>query len=460
MAFINSHKSIAVKSELDLFVCKPTQMSVESGFYQEYRPISVLDSDGPLEFVISANDDYIDLSHTQLKLRVKILREDGTPLNENDPVAPVNNFLHSLFEHLAIDLNNKTITTPSNSYHYRSYIETLLNYSHEAKKTHLTSSLFVKDEAGKMDDVKSKGFVERKSYIRNGIVELCGYIHSELMSQDKYLINGVNMRLKFYRSKAEFTLMTSEDDVNSYKIEILEAILLVRKATINPSVLIAHAKALTHANVRLPINRVDVKIITIPTDMQTKMLDNIYIGEYLLINYNKSVLSSLILTIVFLFPSSFLGQMPKRIIMAMTSASAVHNIKRNPYNFYHFDHNNVLLTSDSHTHIAPIKSDFSKGLYLQAFSSLFESCGIFFSDTGNDITRKDYPNGFALLGFDLSEDLSASENHLSLPRQGSLRIDIQFAKALAEPISIILFAEFDNIIEIDKDRNIILDYSS
>ena len=147
--------------------------------------------------------------------------------------------------------------------------------------------------------------------------------------------------------------------------------------------------------------------------------------------------------------------------MGMVTSSAMNNnLKKNPFNFQHFDHNNVLLTSDSHTHIHPIKSDFSKGLYLQAYNSLFESCGIFFSDTGNDIKRKEYPHGFALIGFDLSEDLSASENHLSLPRQGSLRIDIQFDKALTEPISIILYAEFDNIIEIDKDRNVILDYSS
>lgn len=433
MAFINNHKSFAVKTELDLFNTKPTQMSVESGYFQEYRPISVLETDGPLEFIVSASDDYIDLSHSQIQLRVKISKEDGTPLTKDDKVAPVNNFLHSLFEHVAIELNNKTITTPSNSYHYRSYIETLLNYSQEAKNTHLASTLFIKDEAGKMDDIEGKGFKERKSYIHNnGVVELSGYIHSELMSQDKYLVNGVNMRIKFYRSKPEFSLMKATDDSNSYKIDILEAILLVRKATINPSVLIAHEKTLSRGNIKMPINRVDVKIISIPTDMQTKMLDNLYIG-----------------------------QMPKRLILGMVTSAALNNSPtKNPYNFQHFNHNNVLLTSDSHTHILPIKSDFSKSLYLQAYRSLFESCGIFFSDTGNNITRKEYPDGFALIGFDLTEDLSASDNHLSLPRQGSLRIDIQFAKTLTEPISIILYAEFDNIIEIDKDRNIILDYSS
>lgn len=120
MAFINSHTSMVLKSELDMFNSKPTQMAVESGFYQEYRPISVLDSDGPLEFFISGSEDYIDLSHTQLLLRVKIVKEaDGSVVGADENVAPINNFLHSLFEHLAIELNGKTITTPSNSYHYR-----------------------------------------------------------------------------------------------------------------------------------------------------------------------------------------------------------------------------------------------------------------------------------------------------------------------------------------------------
>lgn len=92
--------------------------------------------------------------------------------------------------------------------------------------------------------------------------------------------------------------------------------------------------------------------------------------------------------------------------------------------------------------------------------SLFTSSGIFFSDAGNCITREDYRKGFALLGFDLTEDLSASDNHLGIPGQGSLRLDITFAKPLTEAITLLIYGEFDNIIEIDKDRNVYIDYSS
>lgn len=433
MAFINSRSTFAVKSELDFFTAKSTQNCVVSGYFQESRPISVIETDAPIEFFIAESEDYIDLGHCQLQIRVKITHEDGSALKETDSVSLCNNFLHTLFEHVAIDLNGRTITTPSNSYAYRSYIETLLNYSNEAKSTHLASALFSADEPGKFDDVTSSGFANRKKLMhKNGVVELSGYIHGEIFSQDKYLINGINLRVKFYRSKPTFCLMTAESDLSTYKIDISDAILLVRKAKINPSVMVAHERALSRGNIKMNLNRVDVKTISLSANLMTKSLDNIFIGA-----------------------------MPKRIILGMVSAAAFNSsIHKNPFFFQSFDHTYIHLSSDSHTHIQPIKSNFAKGLYLQSYLSLFSSSGICFSDTGNAISRISYPLGNALVGFDLTEDLSASDNHLSLPRQGSLRVDLQFAKALPEPVCLILYAEFDSLLEIDKSRNIFIDYSS
>lgn len=434
MAFISNHQSVAVKTELDLFTVKPTQTSIESGYYHECRPVSILDGNsGPIEFIVPPSDDYIDLSRTQIELKVKITTEDGAALANTHTVVPVNCFLSSLFDHVSIELNGKTITPPSNHYNYRSYIETLLNYSKEAKSTHLSSSLFVQDESGtKMDDVTGTGFVKRKSFIKNGVLQLSSFIHNELSGQDKFLISGVGMGVKFYPSKNGFALMKKSDDLVNYKITFMEAVLLIRKARINPSILIAHERALTKSNVKIPINRVDVKTITIPSAIQSKNLDNI-----------------------------FIGQMPKRVFVGMVSTKAFNSdITLNPFNFKHYNHTHVALSTDTNTQIRSIKSDFDNNLYLSSYMSLFTSSGIFFSDSGNCITREDYPKGFALLGFDLTEDLSASDNHLGIPRQGSLRLDITFAKPLTEAITLLIYGEFDNIIEIDKDRNVYIDYSS
>lgn len=279
MAFINSHKTFAVKSELDLFTLKPTQNCIESGHFQEFRPVSVLDHQSPIEFYVAGTGDYLDLSHTQICLRVKILHDDGSNLKPADKVAPCNNFLSTLFEHVSIELNNKTITPPSNSYNYRAMIETLINFSEESKQTHLLAGLFCKDDGSKMNDVTGSGFVDRRKYMNGNCIELSAYLHSELTCQDKFMINAIPMRFKFFRSKPEFALMTSADDKTNYKIEISDALLLIRKAKINSSVLVAHAKILSKENIKYPINRVEIKKITISADNQSKTLDNIFIGN-------------------------------------------------------------------------------------------------------------------------------------------------------------------------------------
>jgi hypothetical protein len=48
----------------------------------------------------------------------------------------------------------------------------------------------------------------------------------------------------------------------------------------------------------------------------------------------------------------------------------------------------------------------------------------------------------------------ADEEHISLPRQGNVRIEARFKKPLPEPVTCILYAEFPGYIEIDSSRNV------
>lgn len=73
MAYLTSHKSPTVKTELDLFAVPPTQTSVESGSIQCYRPVPALTETSPIEFIIPpSSEEYIDLAHTSIHLVVKI----------------------------------------------------------------------------------------------------------------------------------------------------------------------------------------------------------------------------------------------------------------------------------------------------------------------------------------------------------------------------------------------------
>jgi len=41
-----------------------------------------------------------------------------------------------------------------------------------------------------------------------------------------------------------------------------------------------------------------------------------------------------------------------------------------------------------------------------------------------------------------------------------LRVEIHFAEALTATINVIMYAEFDNVIEIDRNRQVLFDYSA
>ena len=241
MAFVHRQSCEGVKSELDLFAVPPTQTSIEHGGWIEHQPITSLDSGGPIEFVVpGAGDAYIDLANTYLLVRAKVVRGVGTDIADDTPVAPVNNWLHSLFSQVDVHLNDTLVTPSSNTYPFRAYVETLLSYGAEAKKTQLTSQLWYKDTAGHMEATQENGgnagLVERRRHITGSrVVEMMGRLHVDLFMQDRFLINGVTVKIRLVRSKDAFSLMAGGANPD-YKVRIVDAVLFVRKAVLSPTV--------------------------------------------------------------------------------------------------------------------------------------------------------------------------------------------------------------------------------
>ena len=154
MSYVHPYSKRCEKSEVDLFSVPPTQHSLEKGRWIDYRPLSSVENpDSAINFMIAGTDEYIDLSKTILVVEGHITLEDGkTKLKGGGQtnVAPVNNFLHSLFRQVDVYLNGKQVTPAMGTYAYRSYIETLLNYDASAKNSQLSSALYFKDTAGEM----------------------------------------------------------------------------------------------------------------------------------------------------------------------------------------------------------------------------------------------------------------------------------------------------------------------
>ncbi|XP_063981492.1 uncharacterized protein F54H12.2-like [Diachasmimorpha longicaudata] len=185
-----------------------------------------------------------------IKVRARILKPDGSAVLE-DSVGPVNNFLHSMFNQVDVYFNQKVVTPPNNLYAYRAYIEILLNYGTDAKSSHLGMSLWATDSYGAMDSTvvaagdarNNNGLVSRQAFTNGGkAFDLLGHLHCDVFNQDKFLMNGVELRVRLIRAKDDFCLM--DDSALNYKLRIVEASLIVRRVKLSPGILIAHAKTL------------------------------------------------------------------------------------------------------------------------------------------------------------------------------------------------------------------------
>ena len=133
------------------------------------------------------------------------------------------------------------------------------------------------------------------------------------------------------------------------------------------------------------------------------------------------------------------------------------NYKKNPFNFKHFDVCEVAVYGNGKTLLQPMKLNFDDGEYLEGYRSLFTTIGKINRDEGIGLSRREYSNGYSLIGFDLSTALCTGP-HQELIKEGSIRITLEFAKALLNTITVLVYPEFDNVIKVNKIRNVLKDY--
>ncbi|KAK2171892.1 hypothetical protein NP493_1005g00010 [Ridgeia piscesae] len=127
-------------------------------------------------------------------------------------------------------------------------------------------------------DDENKGLQKRKGYVADSrIVDMMGRVHVDLVFQDCYLLNGVDVKIRLVQSKNAFALMAG--GVNpDYKINIDEAVLFARKAKLNPAVQMGHVKALEKWTAKYLLRRVHCKVFSVPRGTMSHTHEHVYLG--------------------------------------------------------------------------------------------------------------------------------------------------------------------------------------
>ncbi len=216
-----------ITSDLDITSSPPLQTGIEQSQEVSHNPISSIENSNSLDFLLQGNgDEYWDLTNSYIRIQGKLVQADGSNLDANTNVAPVNNLLHSLFEQVILILNGVLVTPSNNLYPYKAYLEDLLSHGIEAGDSYLTAAMYFKETATKLDTLSDDNvsFKQRKDLTAGSATFECqGRLHTELCQQLKPIINGVDIRIRLIRSSDAFCILKESTDETEYKIKLTEA---------------------------------------------------------------------------------------------------------------------------------------------------------------------------------------------------------------------------------------------
>ena len=343
-----------------------------------------------------------------------------------------------MFKQIDIELNGKQITMAPQTYPYKAIIETMIGFTEDAKKTYLTGSLYKADstlnpnviDASRAEFIKNSDTTPDKS---GKVLDLMGKLHLDLAFQERAIVGGSTLKITLTPHAPSFYLRGSGDSVIP-NVYFLDASLFVHRSKVSPSIVEAHELANKKATIKYPLCRNEVKSFSINSGTLSANIDNIV-----------------------------QGQIPRRAFVGLVKNEAFNgSLDENPFNFKHYDLNFMAAYVDGIQYPSVAYTpDFTNDLYIREYLGLFEAVNQLTTDAVIAIDRKAWKNGNTLFGFNFAPDLAngcVQEGHTSPIKKGSLGLQLKFKKSLPDTINVLVYLEYDNVIEIDENKQVTTDF--
>jgi len=412
--------------------------------HEKLNPVTILSEDGSsgdINFqippcthgLLSLNDIYLEM---EVAIKCRSGGTDWRMITAEDGVAPINNFVHSIFQNLNIELGGRTITDSSNYYAYRAYLETILSHTQNALNTQMTSSLFHLDEPGYLNDFdRNQGEQKRRAYfVRGQYVPLSGRIAADLFDQCKPLITGMPMTIRLLMNRPEFALRVFDADATKqFKIFIRNPRLAIRRYIPSPDYLLSVTNQLQTKTVKYHLERVVMRTTDLPRGTQSTVVTNLH-----------------------------MGQLPKVMFVGLVSSEDFHGARaKNPFNFQNYSVRQISVEVDGQSYpTKPYQADFDRYSSLECYDGLLDTLKQRNSPFGElPVSREGYPYGFTVFGFDLTPG-GTGRGALTLVKQGNLSVSVTFEKQLPETVMMVCMMVYDSISEVNQHRQIIADFAT
>ena len=326
----------------------------------------------------------------------------------------------ALFKQVDLYLGDRCVSTSTNTHAYRAYFETALSYPS-----------FVKNELLDATEHWTGSAVSSTKNQFDSIIPL----HLDMCNQGKLILNGIPIKIRLLRNEDRFCIIKGATDTNTYKITVEKVSLFLRTVAPSPALLLAHAWPFLPVFGPYLTRRVWVKTFNLSKGLTDTTISNV-----------------------------FLGSLPNRVILGLVDSSAFNGVDtKNSFHFSPFKLNHISLLNDGKQIPAvAYEPDFVGDVYRREYLGLLQTLlGDYLKQDSIGISLADFKDGSTFFGFTLPSVMDgASEESVPPKKTGYINLRLRFAEALTTNVTVVVYGEFDNTIEIDSARNVFTDFAS
>ena len=443
---------------LNIFKVPPTDISINDCRYSKFSPVGT--SITPIQFDLPSMQEFVDLSRSYFTMKLKLAMSDNGPIQTADKLYLVNNLPHSMVKQFAVRLNGTLINPHTDTYPYKAYIETLLNYDREDGESILHPQGWVNaidlpsewEKTGSSDfTVKTSGLTDNQKtalkllqdeselYQNNSNsnlleVHLKMRPHVEPFWFPYVLKPGIQMQFEVHFHDPKFWTMVANG--NTKKLRFQEDDVDMRfhlaRLTLNSSVyndLILQTKN-PQRKVTYPVVRSEIRTFIWQSDTITRFEED----------------------------NVFNGKVPQRVILGIVRNSAFNGTgHRYPFTFEkgkvktirqkvqgeEYPYETLELTGDDRY------DNDGYFRFLQASGALIKS-------QPNMVRRADWGDGAGctLYMWNNVGSGNADTGMMNPNKKGNVRIEIETHSTIGYVTTVIIYGEFENIITIDDMNDV------
>ena len=390
-------------------------------------------------------------------MELTLKKNDGTDIAAADKLWVTNNLSHTLFKQISMRLNGTLISPQTDTYHYKAYLETLLNYNREDGETVLKPQGWfnqldfpVEWTANNTDtDTPHANYralpANQKAALSASKSQMTNYTdgkthllvfqpHLEAFHTGKALVPQVEIRMRLHFNSPDLFLngvgLKGRLTENNIKVKFHLCQLRLNETVYNN---FSEARHNERQVASYPTVRSEIRTFSMQGNQARFEANNL-----------------------------FQGRIPDRIIVGMVCKEAFNgNVAFDPFCFQKFGLISIkqIVRGEEYPYETLQLNHDDSQRDLAGYFRFLQASGAWCKKQGNMVRREDWGQGknCTLFMFDNVANGCADSNALNPRQTGDLQLLLEFGAALGHNISLIIFGEFENLLEIDSNGAVLYD---